>query len=278
MAAGLRDVDVLARIGGDEFVILLPSLRPRRWGSRWPRSSAREMGERSSAESWPVTLSVGVAGAPPLPLDPEALLGAADRALYRAKSLGRDRASLAGPAEVRRALSLELIRYGHNGRVDASDLISRLQRIAGDEHVLTHPPAAHLRVGRAAPVRRPAPRGGAAGHGRAGARRRGRLPRRHGAVGGARLGLGLSGGALPVEEGILIALTRLRRILEVDLAQPARGRRAGRDQPRRVARRRARRTSTRPTRPARSSARSAATWPRTPAAPTASSTASPPTT
>ena len=31
-------------------------------------------------------------------------------------------------------------------------------------------------------------------------------------------GSGLSGGALPVEDGVLIALTRLNRILEVDLA------------------------------------------------------------
>ena len=30
-------------------------------------------------------------------------------------------------------------------------------------------------------------------------------------------GSGLSGGALPVEEGVLIALSRLRRILEVDI-------------------------------------------------------------
>ena len=30
-------------------------------------------------------------------------------------------------------------------------------------------------------------------------------------------GSGLSGGALPVEDGVLIVLTRLRRILEVDL-------------------------------------------------------------
>ena len=30
-------------------------------------------------------------------------------------------------------------------------------------------------------------------------------------------GSGLSGGALPVEDGVLVALTRLRRILEVDL-------------------------------------------------------------
>ncbi len=48
-------------------------------------------------------------------------------------------------------------------------------------------------------------------------------------------GSGLSGGALPVEDGVLIALSRMRRILEVDLRQPARGRRAGRDQHRGVA-------------------------------------------
>jgi FAD/FMN-containing dehydrogenase len=36
-------------------------------------------------------------------------------------------------------------------------------------------------------------------------------------VGGTRCRYGLSGGALPIEDGILIVLTRLNRILEVDL-------------------------------------------------------------
>lgn len=103
MAEGLRDVDVLARIGGDEFVILLPACDPQ-VGLRVGEELRAEMGLRSERESWPATLSVGVAGAPPLPLDPDALLGAADRALYRAKSLGRDRVSLAGQAELRHAL------------------------------------------------------------------------------------------------------------------------------------------------------------------------------
>ena len=90
-------------------------------------------------------------------------------------------------------------------------------------------------------------------------------------------GSGLSGGALPVEDGVLIALTRMRRILEVDLdngrvlVEPGVTNIA-------VSQAVGPTTSTRPTRPARSSARSAATWPRTPAARTASSTASPPTT
>ena len=34
-------------------------------------------------------------------------------------------------------------------------------------------------------------------------------------------GSGLSGGALPVEDGILIAVTRMRRVLEVDLPTSA---------------------------------------------------------
>jgi diguanylate cyclase (GGDEF)-like protein len=105
MAAGLRDVDVLARTGGDEFVIVLPNC-----DSGGGLDVAEQLGarvrERSQTESWPVTMSMGVACAPPLPLDPESLLGAADSALYRAKSLGRDRASMAGQAEVRRVIGL----------------------------------------------------------------------------------------------------------------------------------------------------------------------------
>ena len=103
MAEGLRDVDVLARSGGDEFVILLPACEPD-VGHEVAESLRVELARRSERESWPATLSVGVAGAPPLPLDPDALLAAADSALYRAKSLGRDRVSLAGQAELRHVL------------------------------------------------------------------------------------------------------------------------------------------------------------------------------
>ena len=88
-------------------------------------------------------------------------------------------------------------------------------------------------------------------------------------------GTGLSGGALPVADGIVISLARMKPDPRDRPRERARRRRAGRDEPRRDARRcRRRATSTPPTRRASRSARSAATSRRTRAARTASRTAS----
>ena len=83
-------------------------------------------------------------------------------------------------------------------------------------------------------------------------------------------GTSLSGGALPLADGVLLAMTKFNRILEVDYRQPlrrgpARGHqpghhRCGGPMPA---------STTRPIPPARSPAPSAATWPRTPAGCTA---------
>ena len=45
-------------------------------------------------------------------------------------------------------------------------------------------------------------------------------------------GTGLSGGALPVAGGMVIALSRLNRVIDVDIPEPAGDRRARRDEPR----------------------------------------------
>ncbi len=103
MGGQLRDVDVLARTGGDEFVILLPNCDLDS-GATIAESLRASVSTAAEEESWPATVSLGVATGPPLPLDPDGLTNAADAALYRAKALGRDRVARAGRNELRRAL------------------------------------------------------------------------------------------------------------------------------------------------------------------------------
>ena len=105
-----------------------------------------------------------------------------------------------------------------DGRLNESGLVAELRRIAGDEHVLTdhHQLRTYESDGllqyRAVP--RAAVLPGSAEEVAAVVR----ACHAAGVPWVARgSGSGLSGGALPVEEGVLIVLTRLRRILEVDL-------------------------------------------------------------
>src|SRR2546423_955875 len=98
-------------------------------------------------------------------------------------------------------------------------LVRALQRICGDDHVVTHPHALRTYESDGLLQYRAVPRV-AVLPGTA-EQVRGVVAACHGAgvpwvARGA--GSGLSGGALPVEEGVLIVLTRLRRIVEVDLA------------------------------------------------------------
>jgi diguanylate cyclase (GGDEF)-like protein len=86
--AEMRDTDVLARMGGEEFVALLPGgeiADAQRFAER-ARSSLAVVGG-SGAPS--VTVSAGITAAV-APSDLESILNRADRALYEAKLRGRD--------------------------------------------------------------------------------------------------------------------------------------------------------------------------------------------
>jgi two-component system cell cycle response regulator len=85
-----RRIDQVARIGGEEFALLLPETDERGAfivAERLRRATHRTFGDAAV----PVTISFGVASSPAHGTDPVGLLRAADRAVAAAKDLGRDR-------------------------------------------------------------------------------------------------------------------------------------------------------------------------------------------
>ncbi len=103
-----RSRDVAARIGGEEFAVLLPETSVEDAAAQAERLrvavEALAMGHSGSRCATVITASFGVAGAIPAPDQPEAaLLERADRALYEAKSGGRNRVAVASSQDIARA-------------------------------------------------------------------------------------------------------------------------------------------------------------------------------
>jgi diguanylate cyclase (GGDEF)-like protein len=96
MRSAVRESDFVGRYGGEEFLILLPDT-----DSEGALRSAEMVRTAVAAVSVPnvdrqVTTSVGVAVLGDDGVDGDTLIRSADRALYAAKSLGRDRVASAG--------------------------------------------------------------------------------------------------------------------------------------------------------------------------------------
>jgi diguanylate cyclase (GGDEF)-like protein len=91
----LREMDFIARFGGEEFAVILPETDKAGAIMVADRISARVSREKIRAfdEVINVTLSIGVATYPQNTLYPDVLVEAADKALYKAKTSGRNRVS-----------------------------------------------------------------------------------------------------------------------------------------------------------------------------------------
>ncbi len=100
----VRGEDVACRFGGEEFVVILPKATledTRRRAEALRLGVASQRVEPRGPTLPAVTMSLGVAAFPDHGASAEALLQAADQALYRAKAAGRDRVAVAGSAEPR---------------------------------------------------------------------------------------------------------------------------------------------------------------------------------
>jgi diguanylate cyclase (GGDEF)-like protein len=103
LKGALRVVDVASRYGGEEFCILLPQtamseagviadrIRNRVSTTHFPHGKTQPLGR--------VTISVGVSTFTKNIDSPENIIAAADRALYQAKSMGKDRVEFYGEKE-----------------------------------------------------------------------------------------------------------------------------------------------------------------------------------
>jgi len=95
----LRLTDVIAREGGDEFAVILPSTDEREAATVVAKVHAR-LRHEMTRNGWPVTVSAGVVTCTAPDVEVEALIAAADRLMYEAKSAGKDscRYQIMGPA------------------------------------------------------------------------------------------------------------------------------------------------------------------------------------
>jgi HD-GYP domain-containing protein (c-di-GMP phosphodiesterase class II) len=104
LTAGKRRIDSAARMGGEEFALVLPDT-DEHGGYVIAERLRRAARDAFSTAPVELTVSFGVAAYPHHGSDAEQLLVAADKALYVAKELGRDRTALYHPEVSARMLS-----------------------------------------------------------------------------------------------------------------------------------------------------------------------------
>jgi diguanylate cyclase (GGDEF)-like protein len=95
LLASVRSTDTVARLAGDEFVVVLENLHTREAAAAIAQKIVEQIGGTAfeiDGRSLRVTTSIGVAFHPANepPATPSDLLANADAALYRAKSAGRN--------------------------------------------------------------------------------------------------------------------------------------------------------------------------------------------
>ena len=114
-----RQCDVLARIGGEEFALLLPEtdLSQAQVAAERLRREVAANSLEVASRSIPATVSIGVATSLAAMNDISDLMKAANQAVYDAKHAGRNRVTVASLAMLRRVSQRSVPTLRSKGRV-----------------------------------------------------------------------------------------------------------------------------------------------------------------
>ncbi len=127
----LRQVDTIARVGGDEFVILMPDARGSLEMSAVAHKLLAVIGRpfQMEGQSLKVTASLGIANFPEDGEDSETLLRNADAAMYRAKELGRNNFQLCTPELTQKAVERLALQSGVRQALEREEFVLHYQPI-----------------------------------------------------------------------------------------------------------------------------------------------------
>jgi len=90
IVSNIRSTDILARFGGDEFVILLPET-PAEAAATLLGKIHHQLDQAMSARNWPVSFSIGAITYPKAPPGVEEVIKKADMLMYEVKRSGKNR-------------------------------------------------------------------------------------------------------------------------------------------------------------------------------------------
>jgi diguanylate cyclase (GGDEF)-like protein/PAS domain S-box-containing protein len=127
----LRQVDTLARVGGDEFVILMPDARPAQEMTAVAQKLLEAVSRPFQIGGQPlrISASLGIASFPDDGESAETLMRNADVAMYRAKELGRNNFQLCTPELTSRAVERLALQSGLRQALDRDEFAVHYQPI-----------------------------------------------------------------------------------------------------------------------------------------------------
>jgi diguanylate cyclase (GGDEF)-like protein/PAS domain S-box-containing protein len=131
LTACVRDADTVARVGGDEFVVLLTEIARAEDAETVARKLLASVAEpiHVGDRRFDISTSIGVSVFPDDGQEGETLLRSADNAMYRAKEKGRNNCQLSTPELSEEAIKRQEVQAGLRRALERKELVLHYQPV-----------------------------------------------------------------------------------------------------------------------------------------------------